>query len=198
MDYEVELALELLEDIEPKNLAQDGYIPRLVYFLANDLSARSLAIMGEGQPNRYDYWGISKSFTGFTPVSQQVWIPNESLENSIPCLRLQTLVNGEIRQDQLTSDLIYTPLQMLQSIHRTYPQTPLKKGDWVLTGTPGGVILSTPRWLVRLANMIHMDRFGKLVRKTSKKEAAKFLQSGDTVISKGEGLGQIAIHLFSE
>ena len=131
MDYEVELGFVLLEDITPEEVLQDNYIPRLGFFVANDLSARSLAILGEGQTKRYDYWGISKSFPGFTPVGQQVWIPNEFQANAIPCVQLQTLVNGEVRQDQRTSDLIYTPLQMLQAIQRRYPDTPLRKGDWV-------------------------------------------------------------------
>ncbi|MEM6805357.1 MAG: fumarylacetoacetate hydrolase family protein, partial [Bacteroidota bacterium] len=189
MDYEVELGFVLLEDVDLKGLEDGSYLPKIGFFLANDLSSRSLAILGEGQSNRYDYWGVSKSFEGFTPASSQVWIPHTFEENSIPCIRLQTLVNGEIRQDQMSSDLIYTPLEMLQAIHRKYPNAALKKGDWVLTGTPGGVILSTPRWLMRLANMIGLDRFAKLGSKTREDEVAKFLKAGDVVISKGEGLG---------
>lgn len=191
LDYEVELAFVLLEDVDTKQLLDGTYIPKIGFFVANDLSARSLAILGEGQPNRHAYWGISKSFKGFTPVSQQVWIPNEFHADAIPIIRLQTLVNEEIRQDQLTSDLIYTPLQMLQAIHRTYPNRPLQKGDWVLTGTPGGVILSTPRWLVRTANLLGLDRFKKLANKTSEKEADKFLKPGDIVVCQGKGLGTV-------
>ncbi|MEL7248071.1 MAG: fumarylacetoacetate hydrolase family protein [Bacteroidota bacterium] len=195
MDYEVELGFVLLEDITPEEVLQDNYIPRLGFFVANDLSARSLAILGEGQTKRYDYWGISKSFPGFTPVGQQVWIPNEFQANAIPCVQLQTLVNGEVRQDQRTSDLIYTPLQMLQAIQRRYPDTPLRKGDWVLTGTPGGVILSTPRWLVRLANMIGADRFKKLESKASEERSADFLKPGDTVVTQAEGIGKVSINI---
>lgn len=197
LDYEVELALVLLEDITAENLQQDDYAPPVGFFIANDLSARSIAILGEGQANRYDYWGISKSFSGFTPASQRVWIPSEFRANAIPCIQLQTIVNGELRQNQNTSDLIYTPLQMLQAIQRKYPDLALKKGDWVLTGTPGGVILSTPRWLVRLANGLNMDRLDKLNNKVSEASAAQFLKPGDRVITKGVGLGQVSVSIIA-
>ncbi|MEM1219276.1 MAG: fumarylacetoacetate hydrolase family protein [Bacteroidota bacterium] len=198
LDYEVELAFVLLEDVDPLVLATEGYAPKIGFFIANDLSARSLAILGEGQKDRYEYWGVSKSFSGFTPVSSQIWIPNTFQPSAIPCIMLETQVNGEVRQRQSTSDMIYTPLQMLRVVQRRYPNTTLKKGDWVLMGTPGGVVLSTSRWLVRLANMLGMDRFKKLANKTKNTEVAKFLKPGDTVITTGEGLGSVEIEIVAE
>lgn len=196
LDYEVEMGVVLLEDIPAENLSKANYIPKIGFFMGNDLSARSIAVLGEGQANRYDYWGVSKSFSGFTPISEKVWIPNEFKANSIPCIMIETIVNGEIRQHQMTSDLIYTPLQMLQAIHRKYPNQPLQKGDMVLTGTPGGVVMSAPRWLVRLAGIIGMGRFEKLANLTSDKEdIAKFLQAGDKVLVKGEGLGSVEVEI---
>lgn len=196
LDYEVELGFVLLEDISAKSLNDADYIPKIGFFIGNDLSARSLAVLGEGQDNRYDYWGVSKSFLGFTPISEKIWIPNKFKANSIPCIMIETFVNGELRQHQMTSDLIYTPLQMLQAIHRKYPNKPLQKGDMVLTGTPGGVIMATPRWLVRLAGMIGMDRFEKLTKVTSdEKGVAKFLKGGDKVLVKGEGLGSVEVEI---
>ncbi len=185
LDYEVELGFVLLEDIAIKNLENEAYAPPIGFFIANDLSARSLAVLGEGRPNRYEYWGVSKSFAGFTPISEQVWIPNKFKANAIPCIMLETLVNNDIRQQQMTSDLIYTPLQMLQAIHRKYPNTPLEKGDLVLTGTPGGVAMSAPRWLMRLADIIGMDRFEKLESVTEEDDLAKFLKAGDKVLTSG-------------
>lgn len=38
--------------------------------MTNYLSARSIAILGEGQANRYDYWGAAKSFPGLTPIKE--------------------------------------------------------------------------------------------------------------------------------
>ncbi len=193
LDYEVELGFVLLEDISFDNLNNAQYAPPIGFFIANDFGARSLAVLGEGQANRYDYWGVSKSFLGFTPISEKVWIPNEFKTNSLPCIMLETLVNGEVRQHQMTSDLIYTPLQMLQAIHRKYPNRFLQKGDMVLTGTPGGVAMSAPRWLVRLAGIIGLDRFKKLGSLTSEESVAKFLKNGDKVLVKGEGLGSVEV-----
>ncbi len=196
LDYEVELGFVLLEDIPLENLNKAQYAPKIGFFIGNDLSARSLAVLGEGKANRYDYWGISKSFLGFTPISDKVWIPNEFKANSLPCLMLETLVNGEVRQQQMTSDLIYTPLQMLQAIHQKYPNKPLQKGDMVLTGTPGGVALSAPRWLVRLGGIVGLDRFQKLGSVSSEENMVKFLKNGDKVLVKGEGLGSVVVEIL--
>ena len=109
---------------------------------------------------------------------------------------IETQVNGVVRQHQMTNDMIYTPLQMLQAIQRKYPNKLLQKGDMVLTGTPGGVMMSTPRWLVRLAAMVGMDRFKKLSKVISDEEKAnKFLKAGDKVLVKGEGLGSVEVEI---
>ena len=71
--------------------------------MANDLSARSIAILGEDQKNRYEYWGASKSYPGFTPISDHIWGPNNHLPDAIPCVTLQTLVDGELRQNENTT-----------------------------------------------------------------------------------------------
>lgn len=196
LDYEVELGFVLLEDIPAEKLNDADYAPKIGFFIGNDLSARSLAVLGEGQENRFDYWGVSKSFLGFTPISEKIWIPNEFKANSIPCITIETQVNGEVQQHQMTSDLIYTPLQMLQAIHRKYPNKSLQKGDMILTGTPGGIIMSTPIWLVRLAGIIGMNRFDKLAKVTSDEEnVARFLKAGDKVLVKGEGLGSVEVEI---
>ena len=86
---------------------------------------------------------------------------------------------------------------MLQAIHRKYPNKPLLKGDMILTGTPGGVIMSTPRWLIRLAGIIGMNRFDKLAKVTSDEEnVARFLKAGDKVLVKGEGLGSVEVEIL--
>ena len=66
LDYEVELALVLLEDIEREALEQETFAPQLGFTVINDLSARSLILLGEGRRNRFEYWGLSKSFDGFS------------------------------------------------------------------------------------------------------------------------------------
>jgi 2-keto-4-pentenoate hydratase/2-oxohepta-3-ene-1,7-dioic acid hydratase in catechol pathway len=191
IDYEAELAFVLLEDISAQDLTRSDFIPKIGFLVANDLSARSIAILGDGQKNRYDYWGASKGFSGFTPISNQVWIPKIQVSNGIPCIQLQTHVDGMIRQNENTNNLIYTPKDMLKFIQKRYPTSSLQKGDLILTGTPGGVILNVPRWKVRLAAIIGMDRFQKLSISQSKSNIDKFLKAGNDVRISAEWLGTI-------
>lgn len=185
LDYEVELGFVLLEDISPEQLQAPGFAPKLGFFISNDLSARSLALLGEETDQRYEFWGISKSFPGFLPMSEEIWVPNEQHAHAIPCILLETLVNGEGRQSAKTQDMLYTPTEMLHFIQQKYPNTPLKAGDLVLTGTPGGVVIATPRVLVRMSNLLGMDRFAKLSLKLG--AASDFLKEGDLVKVQGEG-----------
>ena len=192
LDYEVEMGLVLLEDIDPSRLDDPSFAPRLGFFIANDLSARSIGILGEGRPNRYAYWGLSKSFPGFMPVAEKAWMPENPEPNGIPCVEIESLVNGEVRQHQSTADLIYTPVQMLRFVHAEFPEAPLSKGTIVLTGTPGGVAMRTPRWLVRLSNLVGLSRFRKLATKLDG-DASRFLEVGDEVTVRGQGLGKVSV-----
>lgn len=194
LDYEGELGFVLLEDIDPGELAKPGFVPPLGFFLSNDLSVRTLAILGEGQPNRYDYWGISKGFPGFMPVTDQAWVPNNPKTNGIPSVIIETKINGEVRQSQSTHTMIYTPLEILRFIHAKYPGSALRKGTLVFTGTPGGVAMNTPRWLVRAANLIRMDRHKRLAIKLEG-DRTRFLKPGDRVVVRAEGLGSVAVRI---
>ncbi len=197
LDYEVEMGLVLLEDIDPSRLDDPRFAPRLGFFIANDLSARSIGILGEGRPNRHAYWGLSKSFPGFMPVADKAWAPENPAPNGIPCVEIESLVNGEVRQRQSTADLIYTPVQMLGFIHDKFPNAPLSKGTIVLTGTPGGVAMSTPRWLVRLSNLVGLSRFRKLATKLDG-DTSRFLEAGDEVTVRGQGLGRVSVTITAK
>ena len=192
LDYEVELGVVMLEDVDPAELARDDYTPKLGFFIANDLSARSLAILGEGQTNRFDYWGASKSFPGFMPVGARAWVPNEHVRNGLPCIDIETRVNGETRQRANTRNLIYTPAEMLRFVSAKYPEHPLREGDIILTGTPGGVAAHVPRHLLRLANLVGLDRFKKLETALGR-DRSRFLSVGDEVVVEGQGLGSVSV-----
>jgi len=193
MDYEAELAFVLLDDITEDDLRDKNFSPRVGYFVANDLSARSIAILGEGQPNRYEYWGLSKSFQGFTPISTRVWIPSVANPNAIPCVTLLTNVNGEIRQRESTSNLIYRPVDMLRFIKRKYPSGDFSQGNVILTGTPGGVTLNTPRWKARMADILGLNRFQKLKTIQGSAMAKRFMKVGDEVTVSAEWLGGASV-----
>ncbi|HMV44537.1 MAG TPA: fumarylacetoacetate hydrolase family protein [Leptospiraceae bacterium] len=190
LDYEVELGFVLLADIKKEDLYKKEFIPPIGFFLANDISARTIAVFGEGRQDKAEYWGISKSFPNFLPVSSQVWIPSHGLPNGIPCIRIQTFVNGIERQNEVTVNMIYTPKEMLQFISEKYKNIPLKKNDMVIMGTPGGVAMSTPRWMVRISDLIGLNRFQKL-KIVLRKDRTNFLKSGDKVLIRGEGFGEV-------
>ncbi|MEM1414599.1 MAG: fumarylacetoacetate hydrolase family protein, partial [Myxococcota bacterium] len=191
LDYEVELGIVLLEDVDPADLERPAYAPPLGFFVANDLSARALAILGEGRPDRIAYWGVSKSLAGLLPVGDRAFVPDEAHPAGVPCVTLETRVNGELRQRQSTRDLVYTPKDMLRFVHARFPDVPLARGTVVLTGTPGGVAIATPRWKARLAQLLGMDRFAKLGIKLRDRE--RFLAPGDLVGVRAEGLGAVSV-----
>ncbi len=192
LDYEVELGFVLLEGIDPARLDDPAFAPRLGFFIANDLSSRSFQILGEGQANRFAYWGAAKSFPGFMPIADRAWVPEAAERNGIPCVEVEAVVNGEVRQRQSTDNLIYTPLQMLRFLHARFPDVSLEAGTIVLTGTPGGVAMTTPRWLVRLSDLLGLDRFKKLSAKVNG-GTARFLKAGDVVTVRAQGLGEVRV-----
>jgi 2-keto-4-pentenoate hydratase/2-oxohepta-3-ene-1,7-dioic acid hydratase in catechol pathway len=190
LDYEGELAFVLLEDIDWGKIENHDYAPRLGYFIANDISARTIAALGEGRPNRYDYWAASKSLPGFLPVGTHMWIPYKHRPDAILCTTIATRVNGELRQQQPTSDLLYTPRQMLRFIYRRYPDDPPRKGDVILTGTPGGTALRVPAWRRFAANLLRLDRFERLsalIRSNTRNN--RYLHPGDEVVVSGGIMG---------
>lgn len=193
-DYEVELAFVILEEIDWLRIADSEYMPKIGFFVANDLSARTIAILGEGLKNKLDFWGISKSFPGFLPVAANMWVPHKSSPNAIPCVRLVSRVNDDVRQDQKAQDMIYTPKQMIQFAARRKPDGRPKEGDVILMGTPGGVALQVPRWKARLAGLLSIERFTRLrFVVESSRQTGRFLKQGDRVTVSGGLLGSVSV-----
>ncbi|MEN0065333.1 MAG: fumarylacetoacetate hydrolase family protein [Myxococcota bacterium] len=188
VDYEVELGMVLLEEI------QEGEPPVLGFFVANDLSERALAVLGEGQADRMGYWGMSKSGPGFLPVGTEIWRPNVPVQNGLPCVMLKTTVDGEVRQEQSTRDLVYTTSTLVDAAEATAGE-PLSVGTWILTGTPSGVALATPAWKLMAANLIGLDRFQRLGAVLD--SADRFLQPGNEVSVSAEGLGEATITIIA-
>jgi 2-keto-4-pentenoate hydratase/2-oxohepta-3-ene-1,7-dioic acid hydratase in catechol pathway len=94
------------------------------YVCVNDVTVRDLQ-KKDGQ------WARAKSFDSFCPIGPRI-VPG--LDPS--ALRLVTRVNGQIRQDSSTSDMIFDVPAIIAfcSAHMT-----LEPGDVITTGTPSGV-----------------------------------------------------------
>jgi 2-keto-4-pentenoate hydratase/2-oxohepta-3-ene-1,7-dioic acid hydratase in catechol pathway len=126
LDYEGELAVVM---------AADGRVAG--YAVADDVSARDLQ-------RREPQWTRAKGADGFCPFGP--WVTTADEIPDPERLRLRTWVNGELRQDSSTSDLVFSIDRLIEFIGETIT---LEPGDLILTGTPGGVgmALDPPRFL---------------------------------------------------
>jgi len=83
-------------------------------------------------------WLCGKSYDGFGPIGPCA-VPADSLD--VGRLRIQSRVNGELRQDACTGDMIFSPRQVIDYVN---VRIPLKPGDIIFTGTPAGVMMGYP------------------------------------------------------
>ncbi|KIG15062.1 Fumarylacetoacetate hydrolase family protein [Enhygromyxa salina] len=190
LDYEVELGLILLDGLaDPGKLDTLASGGRVALVVANDVTARSVQILGEGQPNRLAYWRAAKSLPGFAPTSARAWVPAQFNLDAWPALRLETLVNGEVRQDAGLELLLETPRQMLTRVCEARGAIP--PGTLLLTGTPSGVAFTVPRWKRVMGERL-LDRLGKLrAAIRSFATSTMFLRPGDVVEVRAGYLGSI-------
>ena len=142
LDYEGELVVVMGPDAKIAG-----------YAVANDVSARDLQ-------RREPQWTRAKGADGFCPWGP--WITTADKIDDPLDLRITTHVNGELRQDSSTADMVFGPQQLVDFISETCT---LHAGDLILTGTPSGVGMS-------------MD-------------PKRFLSSGDVVRIEIENLGAI-------
>ena len=151
MDYEGELALVALGDIDEAALAAGKPQP---FGLAacNDLTARVIQALGEGEPDPYVYWAAAKSFPRFLPCAPRVWEPPGGIA-AIPELTLTTRVNGEERQRASTKLIIYDLPTIVRAAHAVLGR-PLARGDVIATGTPSGVGMRMGAVKRRLAALV--------------------------------------------
>jgi 2-keto-4-pentenoate hydratase/2-oxohepta-3-ene-1,7-dioic acid hydratase in catechol pathway len=95
----------------------------LGYLCGNDVSARDLRDDGQ--------WMRGKGFDTFAPLGPYVVTEIDASD-----LRIQCRVNGQLRQDSRTSDLLYKIPQLISFISQAMT---LEPGDVIITGTPNGV-----------------------------------------------------------
>jgi 2-keto-4-pentenoate hydratase/2-oxohepta-3-ene-1,7-dioic acid hydratase in catechol pathway len=123
------------------------------YCVADDVSARDLQ-------RREPQWVRAKGADTFCPFGP--WVTTADEVSNADDLKLQTWVNGELRQNSRTSDLVFDCQTLVDFIAQTCTLAP---GDLILTGTPNGVGMAF--------------------------DPPKFLQSGDSIRIAIEGLGEI-------
>ena len=161
LDYEVELGIVIGKSA--KYISKEVAIEHVFgYFVANDLSARDLQM-------RTPQWLLGKSCDDFSPIGPYLVTSNEV--GNPNNLKLSTKVNGEIRQNSNTSDMIFHCDEIVSYISQHMTLYP---GDIILTGTPEGVVLG-----------LHEDK-------------QVYLQPGDQVTVEIEKLGVLTNNFVAE
>jgi acylpyruvate hydrolase len=123
------------------------------YCIADDVTARDLQ-------GREPQWTRAKGADTFCPLGP--WVTTADEVPDPGKLRLRTWVNGDLRQDSSTSDLIFGCQELVEFVTQTCT---LRPGDLILTGTPSGVGMGL--------------------------DPPQFLSSGDVVRIEIENLGHI-------
>ena len=123
VDFEAELAVVISEVC--RHVSAGAALQKIWgYTCGNDVTARDLQ-------TRDDQWTRSKSFDTFCPLGP--WIETEiNPEN----LEIVARVNGEVRQQSNTSQMIFSVAHLVSFISQVMTLNP---GDVILTGTPSGV-----------------------------------------------------------
>ena len=130
-DYEAELVAVIGKPA--RNVSADEALDYVFgYTCGNDLSCRDLQFARGGQ------WVLSKTFDGFAPIGPCLVTADSMDPNNLP---ISSKVNGEIRQNSNTSDMIFSPAQIIADLSRHFTLMP---GDLIFTGTPQGVMHGYP------------------------------------------------------
>jgi 2-keto-4-pentenoate hydratase/2-oxohepta-3-ene-1,7-dioic acid hydratase in catechol pathway len=135
IDYESELAVIIGKG--GRDIARSRAMDHVFgYTVCNDVSARDVQV-------RHNQWHLGKSFDTFCPLGP--WIVSAD-ELDGRATRVRGYVNGELRQDGNTKDMIFDIPTLVETCSRGIT---LKPGDIIATGTPSGVGMgfSPPKWL---------------------------------------------------
>lgn len=151
-DYESELAVVIGKRVKRVS-AEEALESVFGYCVANDLSERELQ-MSAGQ------WTIGKMLDGFLPVGPYLVTADEVGDPQN--LGIRCWVNGELRQDSNTADMIFSVAELISYISC---YATLEPGDIIVTGTPEGVILGMENkvWLKPGDEVtVEIDKLGQL------------------------------------
>ena len=158
-DYEVELVVVIGKQVK-KVTPADALDYVFGYATGNDLSVRELQF-------RSNQWLYGKALDGFAPLGPYLVTADEVGDPQN--LNLQCSVNGELRQNSNTGDMIFSVAEIISDLSQIMT---LEPGDVIYTGTPEGVILGM--------------------------EQKNWLKAGDEITCEIEGLGRLVNNLVAE
>ncbi|MEA2780781.1 MAG: hypothetical protein QOK29_2325 [Rhodospirillaceae bacterium] len=151
IDYEAELAVIIGKG--GRRISKSDAMDHVWgYTIVNDVTARDVQ-------SRLKQWLVGKSFDTFCPMGP--WAVTKD-EIDLNDTTVRTWVNGELRQDANTRDLIFDVPTIIETISAGVTLYP---GDVIATGTPAGVGIGF--------------------------KPPKFLRNGDVVKLEISGIGQL-------
>jgi 2-keto-4-pentenoate hydratase/2-oxohepta-3-ene-1,7-dioic acid hydratase in catechol pathway len=130
VDFEGELVVVIGK--RGRNVAESEAMSLVAgYTLMNDVTARDeqKRALARSLP-----WFMSKSYDTFGPLGPCI-VTADEIKNP-HSLEITTAVNGEIKQNAKTSDMIFTIPKLISYITR---RITLEPGDVIATGTPSGI-----------------------------------------------------------
>jgi acylpyruvate hydrolase len=156
MDYEGELAVVVGKRARNIKRAEAwGHI--LGYTLLNDVSARSLFRVSQGQGVMLD-WFSCKAMDKATPMGP--WIVTKDEAGDFEHLHVETLLNGVRVQLSSASDMVFDVPKIIEHVSS---RVTLEPGDIISTGTPAGVGIGRKRTLEKGDVItVQADGIGKL------------------------------------
>ena len=157
-DYEVELCVVIGKNALYLNSEEEAADHILGYTISQDVSERHWQVERSGQ------WVKGKSFPTFNPMGPWIVTADEFVKNKLSPnnLSLSCTIDGEVRQNSRTDDLIFGINHCIWYISQFME---LKAGDVVNTGTPEGVGMGF--------------------------KPPKFLKGGESIVTTIEGIGSI-------
>jgi 2-keto-4-pentenoate hydratase/2-oxohepta-3-ene-1,7-dioic acid hydratase in catechol pathway len=167
VDYELELAVMIGKPV--KCVAVDEALDCVAgYCIANDISARSVTFKADRAERPWDEffdWLNGKWSDGFLPLGPYLTTPDEIEDPDN--LDMKLTVNGQIRQDANTSQMIFPVAEIISFISHLMT---LEPGDVIATGTPHGVGMATGQFL-KPGDVIEgkIEKLGTLVNTVGQK-----------------------------
>jgi 2-keto-4-pentenoate hydratase/2-oxohepta-3-ene-1,7-dioic acid hydratase in catechol pathway len=157
-DYEVELCVVIGKNALYLKSPEEAGDHILGYTISQDVSERHWQVERSGQ------WVKGKSFPSFNPMGPWIVTADELAKNKLDPnnLALTCTIDGEVRQNSRTNDLIFGINHCIWYISQFME---LKAGDVVNTGTPEGVGMGF--------------------------KPEKFLKGGEAIVTTIEGIGTI-------
>ncbi|MER7362179.1 fumarylacetoacetate hydrolase family protein [Nonomuraea wenchangensis] len=132
-DYEVELAIVIGRRARYLESREEALEAVAGYAVANDVSEREFQLERGGQ------WDKGKSCETFNPLGP--WLVTADEVGDPQDLALRLWVNGELRQDGDTKNMIFDVAEIVRYLSQFMV---LEPGDVINTGTPAGVAMGMP------------------------------------------------------